>query len=73
MSNNISFQDSCGAHNLKKDGLARGAKYVFVGLKGKGKKETEPDWTREVVADKRGETAMLAMSISKSCCYLFYY
>lgn len=47
---------------MKKDGLAHGAKYVFVGLKGQGK-DTEPEWTREVVAEKRGEAAMLGTNI----------
>ena len=64
------FQDSCGAHMLKKDGLAHGAKYVFVGLKGKGR-ETEPEWTREVVAEKKGESALLGMPIGESLILTF--
>ena len=63
------FKDSCGAHTLKKEGLPHGAKYVFVGLKEQGK-ETEPDWTREVVAEKKGESAMLGMTIGM-CTNLF--
>ena len=62
----MSEKDSCGAHTLKKDGLDHGAKYVFIGLKGQGK-DTEPDWTREVVAVKRGESALLGETIGMLC------
>ncbi len=49
---------------MKKNRIKKGQKYVFAGLKGKGK-ETEPEWMKEVVAEDNGESAMISMPISK--------